>query len=672
MTRVFSFLLRGFTLCIACLTSILAHGKTSTYTNTSVASINAKTSCGGGEISRAFFVPKSDDFIVTDLDVGFLATHVWRGDMRVELTSPAATTVRIIKEDVNNAFHNNYNVELDDAAGTLINTAPHNTNDGIGSVPPYENLVRPNNALSAFNGEKSAGTWTLTICDTYPEDDDGQFRRADLFFTHATATGADLSLGLAATNTTPTTGTNVFLTFTVANTGPLTADKVTVDITLPAGLSYVSDDGLGAYNSATGLWSLASSLAGGGTADLHITAFVNASGSYAITSDIASSNQADPDSTPGNSNTGEDDYASLTLNPVTPAVPTLTCPAAPSILDWDTVVWNVADMTNTYTVDGETIVITVTDPGGTLYSDAQFGGQTPAESIYDTGGLTPGQSDLHFIRNASTRTSTVDVVYNLGIAGVGVAKMQLSIFDVDFGTSQFEDKITVTGSLGGTPVTPTLFTSTSNSATGNVVIGNAGSSPTTSNGNMTLEFNAAVDKVTIKYGNGNNAPVNPGNQGISIHDLNFCRVQNAELTAGKTTAVYDPLSEGLYMVPGNDVVYTISFTNIGEAAADNNSVVIIDAMPSEIEFYNGDIDDGGPETTAVTGTDNSSNLTFNYATDVRFSNAGSAPANFAACGYTPSAGYDPAVTYICVNPKGAMAAGAPNPSFDVKFRARIR
>ena len=126
------------------------------------------------------------------------------------------------------------------------------------------------------------------------------------------------------------------------------------------------------------------------------------------------------------------------------------------------------------------------------------------------------------------------------------------------------------------------------------------------------------------------------------------------------------------MVPGNDVVYTITFTNIGDGDADNNSVVIIDAMPPEIEFYNGDIDDGGPETTAVTGTDNASNLTFNYATDVRYSNASSAPANFGACGYTPSAGYDPAVTYICVNPKGAMAAGSPDPSFDVKFRARIK
>ena len=49
------------------------------------------------------------------------------------------------------------------------------------------------------------------------------------------------------------------------------------------------------------------------------------------------------------------------------------------------------------------------------------------------------------------------------------------------------------------------------------------------------------------------------------------------------------------MVPGNDVIYTIEFTNTGDGPTDAGSVLLIDAMPSEIEFYNGDIDDGGPE-----------------------------------------------------------------------------
>lgn len=670
MTRAFSDIHRYLAVFLTVFMSANAWGQTSTYTNTTTNNFNSSTNCGGGEFTRTFVVPSTDSFTINDLDVGFKASHSWRGDIRVDLTSPAATTVQIISEETGSTSQDNYNVELDDGAGVLINNTPHNTNDGLGAVPPYENLVRPNNVLSAFNGENSVGTWTLTMCDAYPSADNGQFVRSDLFFKHAV--GADISLNVTSSSVAPSTGTNVVLTFDVFNTGPVTTSGVSVDVNLPAGLSYVSNNGAGAYSTSTGLWTIPGSVAGGVTASLQITAYVNTSGSYAITGEVMTSVQADPDSTPGNGNTSEDDYATLTLAPITPAVPTLTCPGAPSILDWDSVVWNAGDMNNTYTVDGETIAITVTDPGSTLYSNANFGGQTPAESIYDTGGLSPGQSDLHFIRNPPNNTSTVDVVYTLGSAGVGFAKVQLNIFDVDFGASQFVDQITVTGTLSGTPVTPTLFTSTSNSVSGNQVTGNAGSTPTQSNGNMTLEFTAPIDTLTIKYGNDSTAPADPGNQGISIHDLNFCPVLTAELIGNKTTAVYDPLSEGLYMVPGNDVVYTITFTNIGDGDADNNSVVIIDAMPPEIEFYNGDIDDGGPETTAVTGTDNASNLTFNYATDVRYSNASSAPANFGACGYTPSAGYDPAVTYICVNPKGAMAAGSPDPSFDVKFRARIK
>ncbi|MCF6220256.1 MAG: proprotein convertase P-domain-containing protein [Robiginitomaculum sp.] len=596
-----------------------------------------------------------------------LVTHTYRGDIQATLTSPSATTVSLVTNDGGNGL-NNYNVRFDDDAGNDVNTAPHNTADGT-SAPPYENSVRPLGNMSDFNGENALGTWVLNLCDFYNADS-GDFQRANLYF--AAITDADLSLTLSASDTTPNVGINVILTYTVINSGPIAATGVTASLPLPSGLSYVSDNGGGDYNSGSNVWTIPGSIADGGTASVQITAFVNTSGSFAITSEISTSSQTDSDSTPGNGDTGEDDYAALTLNPVTPAVPTLSCPGAPSVLDWDIQDWPTASMSNSYTVAGENITITVDDPDGTLLSSPDFGGQTPAESIYDTGGIVPGESDLHFLRNPPNRTSTTDVTIALGTAGTGVAQFQLSIFDVDFGTSQFEDQITVVGTLSGSPVPVTLFTSTANSASGSVVTGNASSTPTQSNGNMTLEFSSAVDTVVINYGNGSGAPANPGNQGISIHDLNFCPVLTAVLGAQKTAAIYDPLSEGLYMIPGNDVIYTIRFTNTGDGAADADSVVIIDAIPPEIEFYNGDIDDGGPETTAVTGTDNGSGLTFNYASDVAYSNAGSPPANFAACGYTPSAGYDPAITYLCVNPSGVMVAGDPDPSFDVKFRARIK
>ena len=167
--------------------------------------------------------------------------------------------------------------------------------------------------------------------------------------------------------------------------------------------------------------------------------------------------------------------------------------------------------------------------------------------------------------------------------------------------------------------------------------------------------------------------VYPAADNGNLRRLELFFTEAARLNAAKTSSVYDPGGAGLYAIPGNDVVYTITISNAGAGATDTNTVELIDALPGEVEFYNGDIDGPGPETNPVsfaqTGTPG---LTFTYASDVAYSNAATAPANFAACAYTPAAGYDPAVTFICINPKGALASGSPDPEFSVSFRARIK
>ncbi|MEL7130456.1 MAG: GEVED domain-containing protein, partial [Pseudomonadota bacterium] len=147
-----------------------------------------------------------------------------------------------------------------------------------------------------------------------------------------------------------------------------------------------------------------------------------------------------------------------------------------------------------------------------------------------------------------------------------------------------------------------------------------------------------------------------------------------DLAAQKTTEVFDPDGLGLYAVPGNDVTYTIRVSNIGTLPTDSDSIVLIDQLPTEVTFFNGDADGAGPETQPVvfetivpTGLD-----PFVFATDVGFSDAATGPASFADCTYTPGAGYDPAVRFVCFNPKGVMAAGDPDPEFAISFRTRIR
>ncbi len=158
-----------------------------------------------------------------------------------------------------------------------------------------------------------------------------------------------------------------------------------------------------------------------------------------------------------------------------------------------------------------------------------------------------------------------------------------------------------------------------------------------------------------------------------VEDYEILIVGKAILTATKSSTVFDT-GNGHFSIPGNDMLYTITVTNTTGGTPDPNSVLIVDPLPADLTFFNGDADGAGPGTTAVLFTDMSSGLTFDYATDVRYATGTTPPANFAACTYTPTAGYDPAVRYICINPSGTMAGTGttPTPRFTLQFRARIK
>jgi subtilisin-like proprotein convertase family protein len=96
---------------------------------------------------------------ITDVDVvGLQGTHTWISDLTVSLKSPALTTVVLFDQICND--ENNFNVNLDDAAATSVFPCPP-----IGGF-----TITPLQSLSAFNGQTSTGTWTLTIKDNYAGD----------------------------------------------------------------------------------------------------------------------------------------------------------------------------------------------------------------------------------------------------------------------------------------------------------------------------------------------------------------------------------------------------------------------------------------------------------------------------------------------------------------------
>lgn len=146
--------------------------------------------------------------------------------------------------------------------------------------------------------------------------------------------------------------------------------------------------------------------------------------------------------------------------------------------------------------------------------------------------------------------------------------------------------------------------------------------------------------------------------------------QTPDVTVQKTAAIA-PDSAVQYAIPGSDVIYTLSIENEGSAPLDDNTVFLVDTLPPETEFFNGDHNGAGSGVVGFSETD--SGLTFTAGTDLRFSNVAAKPANFAACGYSPASGYDSAVRHVCFNPKGRARDGTlyPDSSFQFQFRVRI-
>jgi uncharacterized repeat protein (TIGR01451 family) len=125
----------------------------------------------------------------------------------------------------------------------------------------------------------------------------------------------DLSLTKKVDEARPEIGDVVTFTIAVHNAGPNTATNVAVGDTLPAGLSYESDDpSQGSYSAGSGEWTVGT-LGVGGSATLQISAQVNAGGTHVNTAQVTAADQYDPDSTPNNNVPSEDDQDSAKVTP---------------------------------------------------------------------------------------------------------------------------------------------------------------------------------------------------------------------------------------------------------------------------------------------------------------------------------------------------------------------
>lgn len=297
--------------------------------------------------------------------------------------------------------------------------------------------------------------------------------------------------------------------------------------------------------------------------------------------------------------------AAVAPTPAFAAQPALSCPVGTTTFDWDTPAntWVAGTLNNSYNVTNlGSITYAISTTGGTWVTNATYGGTAPFRQNIDTYGFSPVQYTLQEWIDFSTRTQTATTVITLPTAVPG---LQFSLLDVDFSSGGFTDQITVTGSYGGSPVTPSLDThngTPSYTIAGNVATGNAGSTVTSQNGRLWVTFSAPVDTVTVVYGNATSAPANPTSQAIDFHDITFCRPQ-AVITASKISSV---LSDGVSgtnpkAIPGATIRYCITVNNAGSGTA--TGVSMGDVLPANVTYVPGSMVSGLTCGSAATAED---------------------------------------------------------------------
>jgi uncharacterized repeat protein (TIGR01451 family) len=588
-----------FLLLLASLFPVSVHAQTvNQYTNTTVGTIVDSTDCSVN-VTRTFTVAPS--YIVSDVNLGVFLTHTYRSDLRISLRSPLGTTVNIMGNIA--GAGDNLNDLFDDEAATSITAHDGAVTDTTAAPPPYSHSYAPGfsanpsgyaTTLSAFDGQNAQGTWTMVICDSVAQDV-GDFARADLYITQPPASYADLSLTKTVSNAAPVTGATISYTLSATNAvaPSLSATGVAVKDILPDGVSFVSAAGTGTFNSGTGIWTVGT-LAPGASASITITVTVTATNGATIINgaEISASSLVDLDSTPNNASTAEDDdaFVSFTVagTRVAGTAPTLTCPVGTTIFDWDTVAWTAGNTAGTYPVTNVgNISYNLTNPASWL-NNATYGGQSPARQNALNGSFT-GQNSLWMGVDLANQGQSATAVITLPTAVPGA---QFRIFDVDFGAAQYADRVTVTGTFNGVPVTPPVLTNNiANFVIGNTAYGDAASADTQANGNIVVTFQNPVDTITISYGNHSAAPANPGQQWITLHDLNFCNPR-ANLSVTKISSV---LADGISTtnpkaIPGALVRYCILVSNAGSATA--TSVSVSDPIPANLSFAPGSIFSG--------------------------------------------------------------------------------
>lgn len=98
---------------------------------------------------------------ISDLNINVNITHTWINDLTATIKSPTGTVVQLFARQCNpSASVNDINATFDDSGSAIV----------CANSPGIFGTVLSAQPLSAFNGQSSTGTWTLTIIDSFSGD----------------------------------------------------------------------------------------------------------------------------------------------------------------------------------------------------------------------------------------------------------------------------------------------------------------------------------------------------------------------------------------------------------------------------------------------------------------------------------------------------------------------
>ena len=210
---------------------------------------------------------------------------------------------------------------------------------------------------------------------------------------------ADLAVTKGVDDGTPNLGAQVVYTLTVSNAGPSAASAAVLQDVLPAGVAYVSDNGGGAYNSGSGLWTVGA-LAQNATASLAITAQVTASGAISNAVTVSTLDQADLNAA--------NDAAGAVINVPPSADLSLTKNASAGRVNMGTSFDYVVRVVNGGPDAATGVKVIDILPAGLDYvSDNGGGAYVPGTGVWTIGGLGNGGAATLSIRVRASRPGTV-------------------------------------------------------------------------------------------------------------------------------------------------------------------------------------------------------------------------------------------------------------------------